>query len=283
MTSLAVAAVKGGTGKSTVALSLAIELSKLSKSVLVVDGDQHVRTTELKMIEVGRGDPRLREVLEERADWREAVYACCLQRGDEYMFPNLYVLPAGAAFLPDLELGFDVRTFRERVERLDEVLRELEKRVTYIIMDTPASFSREHLVLLSAADAIIPVLNPDDDTYLSTRRKFSELQALLGEFQIPGCVLNRVPSDFDERYWVQRAEGEIGRVLGVVHFDEMVARAFSENLPVQVRYPESKAAKELSAVAKTVHALKVKRRGKKIMERIDGALAKLQKMIKERA
>jgi len=280
MTSLAVAAVKGGTGKSTIALSLAIEFSKLSKSVLILDGDQHVRTTELKMIEVGRGDPRLREVLEGRAEWREAVYACCLQRDGEYMFPNLYVLPAGAAFLPDLELGFDVLTFRERVERLDEVLCELEKRVAYIIIDTPANFGREHLVLLSAADAIIPVLNPDDDTYLSTRRKFSELQALLGEFQILGCVLNKVPSDFDEQYWVERAEREIGKVLGVVHFDEMVARAFSENLPIQVRYPGSKAAKELSALALRVHALKVRRRSRRIMERIDEALAKLQKMIR---
>jgi septum site-determining protein MinD len=279
MTSLAVAAVKGGTGKSTVALSLSIELSKLSKSVLVLDGDQHVRTAELKMIEVGRGDPRLKEVLEGKADWREAVYACCLQRGGEYIFPNLYILPAGAAFLPDLELGFDVGTFRERVEKLDEVLRELEKKVAYIIIDTPANFSREHLVLLSAADAIIPVLNPDDDTYLSTRRKLSELQALLGGFQIPGCVLNRVPSDFDEQYWIQRAEREIGKVLGVIHFDEMVARAFSENLPVQVRHPESKAAKELTATALKIHALKVKRRNRRIMERIDEALKKLQKMV----
>jgi MinD-like ATPase involved in chromosome partitioning or flagellar assembly len=279
MTSLAVAAVKGGTGKSTLAISLAIELSKLSESVLVIDGDQHVRTTELKMIEIGRGDPRLKEVLEGKADWREAVYGCCLQRGGDYIFPNLYVLPAGAAFLPDLELGFDVQTFRDRVNRLEEVLHELEGKMSYIIIDTPASFTREHLVLLSASDALIPVLNPDDDTYLSTRRKFSELQALLGDFQILGCVLNRVPSDFDEQYWIERAEKEIGKVLGVVHFDDLVARAFSENLPVQVRYPESRAAKELSAIAAKIHAMKVKRRRKKIMERIDEALSKLQKIV----
>jgi MinD-like ATPase involved in chromosome partitioning or flagellar assembly len=279
MTSLAVVAVKGGTGKSTVALSLAIELSKQSESVLVIDGDQHVRTTELKMIELDRADPRLKDVLEGSADWKEAVYACCLQKGGEYLFPNLYVLPAGAAFLPDLELGFDVQAFRNRVNKLEEVLGQLERKISYIIIDTPASFSREHLVLLSAADALIPVLTPDDDTYLSTKRKLSELQALLREFQIIGCVLNKVPSNFDEQYWIERAEREIGKVLGIVHFDELAARAFSENLPVQVRYPDARATKELAAIASKIHSLKIKRRSKKIMERIDEALAKLRKMI----
>ncbi|MEM2674356.1 MAG: AAA family ATPase [Candidatus Hadarchaeales archaeon] len=278
MTSLAVAAVKGGTGKSTVALSLAVELSKF-KPVLILDGDRHVRTTELKMIEVGRGEPRLKEVLEGEADWREAVYACCLQRGGEYLFPNLHVLPAGDAFLPDLELGFDVEIFRERVEKLEEILRELEKRNSYLIIDTPASFSREHLVLLSAADAIIPVLNPDDDTYLSTRKKLSELQSLMGEFQILGCVLNKVPSDFDEQYWIRRAEREIGKVLGVVHFDDLLVRAFSENLPIQVRFPDSRASQELASISSKVRALKVSRRRMRIMERIDLALSKLQRIM----
>ncbi len=276
MTSLAVAAIKGGTGKSTIALGLAVEFCKKYKSVLILDGDQHVRTSELKLIEVRRGEPRLREVLEGKADWREAIYACCLQRGDEYLLPNLYVLPAGSAFLPDLELGFPVEVFWQRVQKFDGIMKELERHVDLIIIDTPANFSREHLVLLSASDAILPVLNPDDDTFLSTKKKLHELQDFLGEFQIPGCVLNRVPLDFDEDYWLHRAEKEIAPVLGIVHMDELVTRAFSENLPVQVRYPNCRASKELEQLAKSVARFRIKPRKLQIVGRLDRALTKLR-------
>lgn len=278
MSNIAVFAVKGGTGKSSVAISLAVELSA-DKKVLLIDGDQHIRTSELKLIEIGREEPRLRDVLEGTADWREAVYACNLLKDGEYVLPNLYVLPAGASFLPDLEMGVHPRVFLDRVTRFEEVLSEIEKRVDYIIIDTPANFTREHFVLLSAADAILLVLNPDDDTYISTREKLNDLQTLMGEFQILGCVLNRVPTDFDEEYWVRRAREEFGEVLGVIHLDEHLTRAFSENLPVQVRFPDCRVVKELRELSTRIRSMRLKTRRKKITERIDFALGVLKRLL----
>jgi len=78
MTVFSVIGTKGGVGKSTVTMGLCIWLSKLEpkKHVLLIDGDLHVRSAELKMFP--RHDVTLADVFAGKKPWQEAVYTCQL-------------------------------------------------------------------------------------------------------------------------------------------------------------------------------------------------------------
>jgi MinD-like ATPase involved in chromosome partitioning or flagellar assembly len=286
-TSLAFMAAKGGTGKSTLSLNLAVEFSLMvaPKPVVLVDGDQQIRTVELKLIDVGGSDPRLEDALSGRARWQDVVYACCLKNAetDEYIYPNLYILPAGGSFLPDIGLDWSERRrqlFWEHVDAFDALVRTLARKCEYVLIDTPARMTPEHVVLISAADAAIPVLNPDDDTYISTTKSIGEYRYMLGSFGVLGCVLNRVPAEaFDERRWVDRAEQRIGKVLGVVHADDLIQLAFSRNFPVRAVYPEARSVAEMRGIARRIADARIGRRKRKLRERIERAVEETRRMI----
>ena len=87
---------KGGVSKSTLAMGLSIWISRLKpkQHVLLIDGDPHIRSAELKMCPVS--DVKLVDVLAGEKSWEDAVYQCELASEGKALFPNLAVMPAGA-------------------------------------------------------------------------------------------------------------------------------------------------------------------------------------------
>ena len=250
---------KGGTGKSTIAIGLAIEISKLldrKGRVVVIDADRHIKTAELKMIEIKPEDPRLDDVLEGRSSWKDAVYSCNLMLADtnEYLYPNLSILPAGAHFMPVDQLDPDLKRLHLKVDRFSDLVDELKERCEFVIIDTPASYGLEHLVMIAAADTIIPIVNANDDSIKSTLEMLKETRSVLDYVDVAGFVFNRVPERMQLDPWIKKAS-RIGDLLGIIPFDRYVDLAFSQNYPVAALYPEAPSVRALRDLTERVTSL----------------------------
>jgi chromosome partitioning protein len=143
MRRVAVAIFKGGTGKSTVAVNVAVGLARRGKQVLVVDLDAQANATH--MLGAAEARPTLREVLIDRIPAEEAVRP---------VEPGLSILPSSPALAPiDAWLATQVR--REEVVR--QRLASLAER-DFVILDCAPAWSFLNVSGLLYADEIwIPV------------------------------------------------------------------------------------------------------------------------------
>jgi MinD-like ATPase involved in chromosome partitioning or flagellar assembly len=271
---ISILGTKGGVGKSTVAMGLAIWMSKMQPDrwILLIDGDMHVQTVGLKMCPVT--DVTLAEVLDEGKPVEEAVYQCELEADGKPLFPRLAILPAGGRFLPAMR-GNPLEFISETKRKFDAIVSKLRKMFSYIIVDTPASMSFEHLILTSIADRVLYVCEPNDDSIEATRVTAVELKKFMNVESL-GVVLNRVPPRVDEKVWIKKAS-RIDRVLGVIHEDESVGEAFRQNLPIVAVAPDSPASRALEEIARRV--LEVEIKPTKVSSKIDRALQQTAKEV----
>jgi len=251
---ISILGTKGGVGKSTVSMGLAAWLSKLQEGmVLLVDGDTHVRTVELKMCP--GADVTLSHVLRSRRSLSDAIYRCQLMAGDKPLFPKLAILPAGGRFLPPGSRDM-VKFVETTVRRFDRMLSRLRKKFSYIIVDTPASVGFEHLILTAIADGLLYVVNPDIDSILSAEQTAAGLKQLMGIEGI-GVVINRAPRGTTIDDWQLQAE-RIAPVLGIIEDDELVEDAFRRDLPVVALYPKAPSSLSLQDISKKIVKMDIK-------------------------
>jgi MinD-like ATPase involved in chromosome partitioning or flagellar assembly len=275
---------KGGTGKSTFAMGLVIWISKLRPNdrCILIDGDMHVRSSELKMCPVH--DVTLKDVLAGNNPWTEAVYTCELESEGNLLYPKLAVMPAGGRFLPPLRGS--PAAYLDNVKKIfDQMITAMRKKFKYIVIDTPASFSLEHLILTAAADATVYICEPNDDSINSTVATSTGLKNFL-LVQALGVILSRVPREADVKKWLTKAR-QIAPVLGVIPEDPKVGRAFRENLPVAAAYPDSPSSLAMRDITQKILKAKVKLPGllegvaAKIDLGVEGVLKQLRKEAKK--
>jgi MinD-like ATPase involved in chromosome partitioning or flagellar assembly len=262
---------KGGVGKSSLAIGISIHLSKKARTLLI-DGDPHVRSVELKL--APGMEHSLVDYMRGRAGWKDVVYRCSLEKDGKLLYPDLAVVPAGASFLPPIGEG---EGLLRGAEKLEGMLKQASKKFGYIVIDTPASVSYEHILLTAAGDGIVYVCEANDDSILAAKATAGGMQRLL-DVPPTGVVLSRVPPRVKAEPWVRKAS-EIAPVLGVIPFDPQLDEAFRRNLPVDAFAPESKANLAFTEVARKLSEMK----GGKIAvkERIDGALDRIAQLLAE--
>jgi flagellar biosynthesis protein FlhG len=257
-------------------MGLAIWISKLRPKdrCLLIDGDMHVRSVELKMCRAH--DATLKDVLAREKPWESAVYACELEdETGELLYPTLAILPAGGRFMPPMRESPLV--YLEMSKRLfGNMIEGLRKDFKYIIIDTPASVGFEHLILTASADAVIYVCEPNEDSISSTVVTSEELGDLMGVRTL-GVVLSRVPDDIDVEPWARRAR-KIGSLLGVIPEDSKVSTAFRENLPVVAAYPECPASLAMEKIARKVLGIQVRRT--EVRKKIERGFGKVLEQVK---
>lgn len=258
---LTVLGVKGGVGKSTVSMGVAIWMSK-EKRVLLLDGDPRVRSVELKLRPKGRGS--LFDILSGGLEWKDAVHPCT-----KVGLQNLSVIPAGRIFLPPGKEW--VERLRLAARSLDKMLEQARKEFDHLVIDTPPSIGYEHLLLTAMGEKILYVCEPNDDSILSTKTAAQDF-ARVCELEPAGVVLSKVVETSDLKTWLGKA-GEIGPVLGWIPFDEAAERAFRRNLPVVLDAPESPCSKSLKRVAERL--LRMKGKPASVEQRLNMMLEKL--------
>lgn len=260
---LTVLGVKGGVGKSTVAMGTAIWMSKKKRKVLLIDGDPRVKSIELKLRP--QTDRTLFDIFSGRVDdWRKAASPCT-----KVNLPNLSVIPAGKVLL---SLGEEwIEKLKQGSRLLDRMLEDARNEFEYIVIDTPPSVSYEHLLLTAMGEKVLYVCEPNDDSILSTKMASRDFSRIC-ELDPAGVVLSKVLDMKNVKEWVKKAE-EIGPVLGIVPFDEAAERAFRKNLPVVLDAPQSRCSRSLKQVAEKLlkieaEPVSVERRLSLMLERL---------------
>lgn len=252
-------------------MGLAIWISKLKPDewCLLIDGDMHVRSVELKMCRAH--DATLKDVLTQGKDWESAVYSCELENEKgELIHENLAILPAGGRFLPPMHEN-PVKHLEMTKNLFGNMISGLREKFEYIIIDTPASVGFEHFTLTASSDVVIYVCEPNEDSIKSSEITSKELEDLLGVNTL-GVVLSRVSDDIKIDKWKKQAE-KIGPLLGTIPEDPKVREAFRNNLPVATAFPESPASLAIKEIAQSVLDEKVEKID--VEEKIDQGLKKV--------
>lgn len=145
---IAVASPKGGSGKTTVSLNLALALARRGRRVILVDGDFN-------------GD--VLSSLDERASSKAGVFDVLTGQARaqdalrKTIVNNLEILPALGQALPSAELA----AFADHRSGWQKLLNELSQRAELVIVDTPAGMLGMTYQILSACTHVLGVLQAE--------------------------------------------------------------------------------------------------------------------------
>jgi len=236
---ITVASGKGGVGKSSMVLNLALILTKMHHRVVVVDADLGMANMDV-LVNIA---PRytLADLLSGERSVEEIIISGPL---------NLQIVP-GASGLYDLA-NLDQRHRCLLLERL----KELEDHSDLLIIDTGAGISRTVISFIGAADEFILLTTPEP-TALADAYGLMKVIAELGLRRRIFVAVNFVRFIQQGEQSFERLKRVAGRYLpslelyylGEIQYDSAVSRAVHEFVPFVLSHPHGAAARSLSRIA----------------------------------
>lgn len=229
---------KGGVGKTSITVNLALALAKCGKSVVIIDanfGFSNVNillgtTAKYDIGYVVRGEKTLEDVL-------------------EYCYDGVRFISGGAgvAELMDIDPG--------RLENLLVQLEKLERDTDYILFDTGAGMDNSILRLMAASDETFLVLTPEP-TSITDAFVVLKTASKLAERPIVRVIINKVASEKEALVTDVSFKRVVGKFLnytidlmGFVLFDELMTKSISALVPHILKYPNSVAARQINQIA----------------------------------
>ncbi len=226
---------KGGTGKSVVAINLAVALAKRTiQPVVLVDADLQF------------GDIALMLQLQPAHTIAEAVQAG--DRLDGTMLENLLLRhpPSGLLVLAaPTEPSSADHISRADLTRILDILRE---RCAYVVVDTSANFAEVTLAAIESSDDILVMAGLDVMSLKSARVGLQTMRVLGIPFSRVKFVLNRA----NTRVGLTEADAERALQLKIdaaLPSDILVAESVNRGVPVVTSAPRSKFAKAIDGLA----------------------------------
>lgn len=219
--SIAVTGGKGGVGKTSVALNLALTLAREGKRVLLLDGDTDLANVSIlvglypqrTLADVIAGDCRLEDTLLET----------------DY---GLHIVPGASGVQECMNMG------PEESLGLLRALAQLERRYDYVITDTAAGLQVSSLHMIAAAELACVVVTPDP---ASLTDAFSLIKVLKrrGYKRTPSILVNMAQGASQARSVFQRlnaaAQRHLGcslHYLGAIWRDETLRQSVLNQRPV---------------------------------------------------
>ncbi len=152
MKTFAFAIQKGGTGKTTLSVSVAVELARMGKRVCLIDGDPQGNSSSWLLTELNY---ELADVLYEKVKLTDCFTKTSIE--------NLY-------FIPTAGLNGELRSYSAKMADskpfvFRHLIAELSEYFDYCIFDTSPSFTGLEKSIFLAADEVIGVMQVD---YFST-------------------------------------------------------------------------------------------------------------------
>ncbi|KXB00449.1 hypothetical protein AKJ42_00745 [candidate division MSBL1 archaeon SCGC-AAA261C02] len=155
----ALASIKGGVGKTTIAGNLGVALGQMGRDTLLVDTDLAMSGL-TQLLNVGEIKKSLQELLSKRVRVEDVIHS----------------LPGKTNILP---AGGELESYlKAEPNKLASILDEVKDDYDYIIVDTPPGLSKYNLEPMKASDSCILAVIPDP-TAVSAAEKLESIATIL--------------------------------------------------------------------------------------------------------
>ncbi len=225
---IVIASGKGGVGKTTTAINLAVAMKYFGKDVLVIDGNLstpnvgiHLNAPEVPI--------NLNHVLRGKAEPFEAVY--------EHE-SGIKIMPSSIS-VKELK--------RTKPEKLKNFKNRFKKISKHVIVDCAAGLGNEASCAIETADELIIVTNPEMPAITDALKAVKIAEQL--KKPVKGIIVTRVKKDTIELSPEVVKEMLEIPILGMIPEDDYVRKSISIKNPVVHIYPKSKAARAYKEIA----------------------------------
>ena len=233
---------KGGVGKSSLAINLALQFRKKGKSVIIFDADFGLANIEVMFGAIPKYN-----------------LADMIFRGKG--FKDIIVEgPEGIGFISG---GSGINGLgnmnREQVQYLVYKLKDLEMLADIIIIDTGAGISDSVLEFVAASGEVVLVTTPEPTSITDSYALLKALNAR-ESFDAEICkikvVANRVLNYEEGKNLFSKLEVVVTKFLkinlaflGVIPMDMNMSKAIMQQKPISIAYPNSAGAKSVERIA----------------------------------
>lgn len=233
---------KGGVGKSSMSVNLAIELARTGKRVIIMDADFGLANIEV-MLGI-RPEYNLADLMFRGKSLKEVI-----TKGPE----NIGFISGGSGIQELTVLT------RDQILNLTQRLAELDELADVIIVDTGAGIADAVLEFIMASSEVLLVVTPEPtsitDAYalLKTLNRKSEFSAENTKIRM---IANRVTAENEGRELYEKLNTVATQFLsfeldylGEVPHDAQVSHAIIRQKPVVISFPDSDAGRAIKALA----------------------------------
>lgn len=235
---MAISSGKGGVGKTSIALNLAITLSNSGKKVIIFDADLGLSNVDVMMGVYP--NLTLHDCLKGRANISDIIIT-----GPA----GVELISGGSGFLELANLG------DELLKNLTDSLHVLDSRADFIIVDTSAGISKNVLAFATAVEEFLLVLTPEPTSITDAY----SLTKILSKYKLHDeiyLIINRAASTKEAEHTRLKFENVCERFLNIkvnylghVLEDRNVPEAIKSQQPLVTYKPSSPAAKCISKIA----------------------------------
>nr|MBP3598258.1 MinD/ParA family protein [Eubacterium sp.] len=236
---------KGGVGKTSLSVNLAIQLSKMGKRVVIFDADFGLANIEI-MLGL-RPKYNLADLM-----YRGKSIEDIITYGPE----NIGFISGGSGINELANLS------REQVVSLTNRLAELDRMADVIIVDTGAGISDTVLEFVAASEEVLLVATPEPtsitDAY-ALLKTLNRKNSYRPEKTVVKMIANQVRAENDATELFEKLGVVVDKFLdikvefvGSVPYDRTMQRAIMHQAPVSISNPDSEVAKAIRRIAYTI-------------------------------
>lgn len=236
---------KGGVGKSSISVNLAIQLSRLGKKVVILDADFGLANIEImlgirprhNLLDVMKGEKKLSDIIMEG--------------------------PEGIGFISG---GSGIRELTnlkaDEMAYLIQMMYELDQIADVVIVDTGAGISDTVIDLVAVSSEVLLVATPEPtsitDAYalLKTLQRKEEFQR---EEQKIKMIGNRIGSYEEGKELFDKLNVVVSKFLhinmeylGTIPYDDHLPKAIMKQQPISLSYPDAAASRALFELAMVI-------------------------------